>query len=98
MTEEIRKAFEKWREKTIRESYHGGMSTCSPHILANFRGAEGARMAFEHQQKQIDKLTTALKEIKKVAGGSSSDGSSAMDAQLGDILLKADEALENRND
>ena len=50
------------------------------------------------QQKLIDKLTTALKEIKKVAGGSASDGSSAMDSQLGDIWLKADEVLENRND
>ena len=63
MTEETKKAFEKWREKTIRESYHGGMSTCSPHILANFRGAEGARMAFEHQQKRINDLEKALSAL-----------------------------------
>ena len=49
------------------------------------------------QQKLVDELTTALKEIKIFAGGSS-DNAYAMDSQLSDIWLKADEALENRND
>ena len=51
------------------------------------------------QQKRIDKLTTALKEIMVLAAGSASDGAYDMDEQLGDIWSKADETLkEQTND
>lgn len=68
MSEEIRKAFDEWREKTIRDSYHGGMSAGTSHPLANFRGVEGARLAFDHQQKRIDELEGQIAELRGIFG------------------------------
>ena len=106
MTEEVRKAFEAWY---LSQNGHtkDDLTTVPDddmHIEQGDYYDLGARMmwsaysaAAEHQQKRIDNLTNTLKEIKVLAGGSDSDDAEAMDSQLCDVWLKADEALEEQN-
>ena len=94
MTEEIRKSFKDWYNKTIDEDEDFELDGDNCHYITTDVGI--ALAAFEHQQKRIDKLTTALKEIKIFAGGSC-DNAYAMDSQLSDIWLKADEALKGKD-
>lgn len=106
MTEEIRKAFMTMHKaKLFRDGLHPLDIANEDEVDENGKyiwsaasdGFEYFEAGMNHQQKRINQLTTALKEIKKATGGSSSDGVYEMDAQLGAIWSKADEVLKDQN-